>query len=292
MDCIGLVTVLYRSNDVLEGFFKSLSNQTYKNYHLFLIDNSPSIECDQILDNLMVRYPIVKWTHIKNNENVGVAKGNNQGIELAMKNGYPYTLLLNNDIEFDDPDAIFKLQQTAQLHNESIIIPKILFYDTRRIWMAGGGYVYSKGITYHEGEGCLDDERFNSAKYFSYAPTCFMLIKNEVFKQIGLMDEKYFVYFDDTDFCYRAHINGFNILYNPEVSILHKVSSSTGGNRSLFTIFYANRNRLYFIRKNFRGLNYAIAFFVTIVSRGLLLIAYNKNERRELIKAIKAGLSL
>lgn len=290
MPKLGLVTVLFNSNDVLEGFLKSISSQSFKDYHLYLVDNTPSEVTDHLITELVNKYQIVAYTHIKNTENVGVAKGNNQGIELSLESGSKYTILLNNDIEFEDESLIQQMTEEADLKNENMIIPKILFYDSMKIWMAGGTLLKYQGITKHVGEGEIDHGQFEDVKYFEYAPTCFMLIRNEVFRNVGLMDEKYFVYFDDTDFIYRAVKFGYKVLYLPKFTVLHKVSSSTGGGESLFTIYYGTRNRIYFIRKNLTGFTYFVSLAFTLSTRVIKFIQYDKLRRGKMIKGLFEGL--
>ena len=125
---IGLVTVLYKSDNVLEDFFLSLGTQSYTNYFLYCIDNSPSQNTKRLVSQLAIKFNLIdKILHIENNENTGVASGNNQGIELAFKNGCEYILLLNNDIEFKQSDLLEDLVNTALEKKESIVIPKIFF---------------------------------------------------------------------------------------------------------------------------------------------------------------------
>src|SRR5690606_8850734 len=93
--------------------------------------------------------------------------------------------------------------------------------------------------------------------------TCFMLVDNRLFGEIGLMDPAYFVYFDDTDFVYRAVKRKHAVYYMSRLVVLHKESTATGGIRSPFFTHYFNRNRIYFIRKNFRGFQRCAALFVT-----------------------------
>ncbi len=96
---IGLVTVLYKSETVLDGFFESLRKQTFKDFKLYIVNNaSPDGSLKKaLLEKEKVDYPI---EIIDNENNVGVAKGNNQGIERALYEKSEYILLLNNDIEF------------------------------------------------------------------------------------------------------------------------------------------------------------------------------------------------
>ena len=292
MEKLGLVTVIFNGPEVLDGFFKSVSIQSHKDYILYLIDNSSTLESDKLINNLLLKYNITSYKHIKNESNVGVAMANNQGIELSIQEGTSHTILLNNDIEFSDANLFETILKRAVTDDETIVIPKILFYDSRKIWMAGGKFDMLKGLANHIGEGEENSSKFNTEKYFKYAPTCFMLINNRLFKDIGLMDEKYFVYFDDSDFLFRAYKKGYLVKYLPHLEILHKVSSSTGGKESLFSIYYSNRNRIYFIKRNFKGFNYFIAMFVTMTSRIWKYIRYNKEEKEKLIQAIMSGLKM
>ena len=289
---IGLVTVLYQSDSVLPGFFKSLSAQTFKDYHLFLIDNSPTAAMPEIIDALNEQYPLSRYTYIANSENKGVAFGNNQGIELSLNAGCSHTLLLNNDIEFDQVHLLAGMYRHAVAYKEVMIVPKILFFDSRRIWMAGGRLLKWRGYTMHVGGLQEDGPAYNKPGYFDYAPTCFMLIDNSLFAEVGRMDPTYFVYFDDTDFVYRAVKRGHQVYYMPEFVILHKESTSTGGIQSPFFTFYFNRNRLFFVRKNFRGVQRAVALLVTGLAAFRNLVRYNRSSRKILFKALKEGLFL
>lgn len=289
---IGLVTVLFNSDTVLQGFIESLTKQSFTDYHLYLIDNTSNSTTDELLHKLVSENGITNYTHIKNEKNVGVAKGNNQGIELSIKEGSTYTLILNNDIEFTQPNLLSDMLAYAEDNNEPIIIPKIYFYDTKKVWMAGGKFLMYKGSTIHVGEGHDDSAAYGREAYFKYAPTCFMLLSNEVFERVGMMDEKYFVYYDDTDFMYRAYQNGFKVKLLPQLHVYHKVSALTGGTESLFSIYYGTRNRIYFIGKNLTGLPYTISMLFTITTRFIKYLKFNKQQRKELIKGLDAGFKL
>lgn len=289
---VGLVTVLYGSDNVLDGFLKSLSVQTFTDYHLYLIDNATNDNTNKLLKDLTSKYSITNYTHVKNTANAGVARGNNQGIELSINEGSTYTLLLNNDIEFLQPELLTDMVLHAETRAESIIIPKIYFYDNKKIWMAGGAFAMYKGLTTHIGEGDDDGPIYNEEKYFDYAPTCFMLIDNQVFKKAGLMDEKYFVYYDDTDFMYRVYQCGYKVKLLPLLHVYHKVSTSTGGKTSPFTIFYGTRNRIYFIRKNLKGLEYFCSLGFTICSRLLRFSQFDSEQRAQIIRGVREGFKL
>lgn len=289
---IGLVTVLFNSADVLPGFFESLNKQDLENYWLYIIDNSlDDLSYDSSVA-LIEQYGMKNVTLIKNADNVGVAKGNNQGIELALASDCEYVLLLNNDIEFDDPALIRKMLAVATERNQKLLVPKIYFFDSGNIWCAGGYINKWTGTTTHRGEGEQDNGQYDTDGSVNYAPTCFMLIHKSVFAKIGVMDEKYFVYYDDTDFVWRANRSELEIYYWAEGEVKHKVSSSTGGSASAFTTYYAQRNRLYFIRKNFGFFSKIISLSYYFITRLLKWDLFSKKLRKPFFSAIKDGLKM
>lgn len=289
---IGLVTVLYNSDDVLEGFFKTVSAQDYKNYILYLIDNSANEKTDSLINNLLKKYPVAVHHHLKTGGNIGVAAGNNAGIKAAIADNCTHLLILNNDIEIEQDYCFSKMIAIVQEKKEDIIVNKVLYYANRKVWMAGGYMDNWRALGVHYNGGDENDATFSIAKYITYAPTCFMLVSTRVFENIGIMDEKYFAYYDDTDFVYRACKQGYKLYYDPSLTVLHKVSSSSGGDNSLFYIYYANRNKIYFIRKNYKGIGKYISLTYTLLSRVLFYFKFDKERKVKLIQAIKDGFKM
>jgi GT2 family glycosyltransferase len=288
----GLVTVLYNSADVLEGFFKSLAAQTYKNWHLEVIDNSPdnaSMACAQQLAKL---HGIEGIHFVKNPGNFGVAKGNNQGIESCLDLKCDYVILLNNDIEFADASLFEKIALEIDQHGYEMLVPKVYYFDTGKLWYAGGSIKEFFGKVKHFGDGEEDSLKYSIDCFTGYAPTCFMAIKASVFKVAGLMDERYFVYGDDTDFVLRCLRAKIKLRYLGNLSLRHKVSSSTGGDESEFSIYYGNRNRLFFIRKNLAGVVRVSAILWFFSTRLVRYYLYSGAKRKILLKAMKDGLKL
>lgn len=284
MSKIGFVTVLFNSDSVLEGFFESLSLQRNQNFIVYMIDNSYSKESEIFIKSLIEKFNLQNQIrHIINNSNEGVAKGNNQGIELAIKDGCDYILIGNNDIEFYQEDLFDILIEKCEINK--IVAPQVLYHNTNQIWFAGGHIHKYKALAIHENEFAVskhEEERFTE-----YAPTCFVLFHKEVFEKVGLMDEKYFVYWDDTDFIVRAIKKGFKILYLPSYIIQHKVSISTGGRTSLFSTYYFLRNRLYFIRKHFKGLSFVSSLCYTYFTSFAKIVLYDMKRKKVIIKAIR-----
>ena len=289
---LGLVTVLYKSDEVLEGFYRSLQRQTYTHYRLYVIDNSPNEQTDALLASLNRQFPLPYVEHLKSAGNIGVAAGNNAGIRKALSDGCSHVVLLNNDIEFEQDFLFERLVALVTEKGEKLAVPRIYYYDTRRIWMAGGHIDKWRALGVHEGYNKPDGPAYDTGKYIGYAPTCFMVVSKEVFDRIGLMDEQYFAYYDDVDFVARALKAGFRLWYEPSLTVLHKVSSSSGGDESPFYIYYSNRNKLYYIRKNQRGIFRVIPVIYLLLSRMVFWLRYNGTGRKKLVQGIRDGFKM
>lgn len=249
MSKVGIVTVLYNSQRVLEEFFESLNNQTYKDFTLYLIDNNSPDKSLIIARNLAKKVSF-SCVFIPEKENWGVAKGNNIGIKAALDDQCQYILLSNNDVVLNNSNTIETLVNKMDTTHVDILCPKIYYYtDPTLVWAAGGDFINSDTTTKHFGSKKKDEGQFDEEMYIRYTPTCFVLIRRDVFNKIGIMDERYFVYYDDSDFMYRAINHDLKILYTPATSLLHNESSSTGS-QSPFQIYYMERNRLIFTKKH------------------------------------------
>lgn len=285
---IGLVTVLYKCDEVLPDFFKSISIQTHTDYILYLVDNSASEATDLMISRCLTEYPVTAYKHIKTGGNLGVAAGNNTGIKLSLADNCDHVLILNNDIEIEQAHMFSQLVSLADEKGEAMIVPKIYYYGENKLWMAGGYMDEWRALGVHYGMDKEDGPAYNVAKHCTYSPTCFMLVKKEVFEKNGIMDEKYFCYYDDTDFVLRATRLGYRIFYDPSLVLLHKVSSSVGTN-SPFYVYYSNRNKIYFIRKNFRGFRRWFALGYTLLSRVAFWLGFDKVRKQKLIQGLKDG---
>jgi GT2 family glycosyltransferase len=247
---IGVVTVTYNSACVIDGFLSSLSRQSLHDFVLCVVDNSSS---DDTLERIR-QYSDPRITVIASQENVGVACGNNLGIRAMLEAGCETVLLINNDTEFGS-DLLSNLWNGLREHKCDMTVPKIMYFDDpTKIWCAGGCFDRLKGyLSVHYGQGDVDQGQFDEVRRVDYSPTCCMLIRKDTFARIGFMDEKYFIYGDDADFCLRAKRIGVCMVYLPSATLWHKVSSLTGGSQSEFALRQLTCNHIYFICKNFKA---------------------------------------
>jgi GT2 family glycosyltransferase len=288
---IGIVTVLYNSDDVLPDFFTSLAGQTVVRFRLYVIDNSVTDTGIRISRTLADRHGID--VHLLfNNANVGVAKGNNQGIDLALADGCSHVLLANNDTQFA-PDTICLLLDAVIGGADVVATPKIMYHgEPTRLWYGGGHIDAWRMLTPHDGMKEIDYGQYNNVRHVGYAPTCFMMFDAAVFARTGRMDEQFFVYYDDTDFVWRMNALGIRIRFVPESVVLHKVSTSTGGDRSPFSLYYTNRNRVYFIRKNLQGVPKLVALCYMLTTRCVQTLLLPRAQSARLWKGVRDGFSM
>lgn len=286
MEKIGLVTITYNSEAVIRDFLHSTLSQTFQNFVLYIIDNnSQDNTLDILKENTDSRIKLVQ-----NKKNFGVAKANNQGIELALKDNCTQVLIINNDVEFEK-QLFEKMLQIQKDNNCSLVVPKMMYFDNPDyIWYAGSNFIKSKGfLPIHKGIKQKDIAQFDGIYPVEYAPTCCLLIKKEVFLDVGMMDERYFVYFDDTDFSYRVLKDGrHKLFFFSDIKFYHKVGSLTnslkkenkGEYRGDFFIKQNTRNHIYFLKKI--GGFYAYLFILFLFFKNNLRFIISPHFRKNL----------
>ena len=281
---IGIITILYNSDEVLRGFMKSVANQSYKNIKIYFIDNSPNSETHYLLSKLLREYHLDnKSTYKSNIENIGFAKANNYGIKLAIDDGCEYVILANNDIEFYEKDFFSNLIQNVS--QSPIITPKILYKTPYNLIWYAGGYINSfTGLAKMYGHKQKDSKRYSKNYLTDFAPACFLFVKSSVFLEVGLFDENFFVYFEDADWCLRCNKLGLRVLVMGSECVYHKVSHSSGGKHSPVYVRLMSEGRLYFIYKNFKGLSYLTAMSLAIIITLVRLLFYSRIKRSAVVK--------
>lgn len=261
---IGIVTVLYNSETVLPDFLRSLEVQTYRNFVVYFVDNASRDRSLELCKGSGTRFLV-----IENERNEGVARGNNQGIVAALADGCEYILLLNNDVTFEN-SLFADLLAGMEKHRADMVTPLIYYYEPRDlIWCAGGTFstIYGKRGK-HFGIDERDQGQHVNDRQVDYSPTCCVLVHKSVFAHVGLMDERYFVYWDDSDWMLRAKVKGITLWYLSQPKLWHKVSSLTDGMYSDFTTRYGRRNNAYY---HFKHLPLPVAASFTAVYSSFFL---------------------
>ncbi len=188
---------------------------------------------------------------IENKKNYGFAKGNNIGMDYALKNLNPdYILLLNNDTVVDKDFLKILVREGETDPKIGFLGPKMYYYDNPDvIWCIGGKIDWKLARGLHVGINETDIGQYPTKIDFDYINGSCLLIKRRVLEEIGLFDEKFFLYFEETDLALRASKKGYKNTYIPNAKILHKVSKSGGGIKKEIGLYYITRNRWFFMKK-------------------------------------------
>lgn len=272
-DKIAVVIVNYNGMEdtaaCIESIKKSDGTAELK---IILVDNA-STENEAL--KIQKLYPDI--ITIRNEENCGFSAGNNIGIKAALEDGCKFIMLLNNDTVIS-PDMIELLRKECTTN--TVVIPKMLYYSKpETIWYDGGEINRWTGNAKNSNMGKLDD-RSNSIRYCTFATGCCMMINAAVFHNVGLLDEDYFMYCEDTDFCIRLSQASVQIKYVPAAKLWHKVSSSTGGSDSPFCIYYLTRNRLNYVKK-YKEQFHMTAYPFTLMSRYIRMLQCKDEAKRK-----------
>lgn len=240
----------------------SIKKIKYTNYKIIIVDNAST---DDSIIKIKNNISEIDYELLIAKENNGFSSGNNIAIRKSLDLGADYILLLNNDtiVEVDFLDKLI-----SEFDNDLYIgatTPKILYEsDREKVWYNGGKIKSITGKTKH-----FDyDRNIKEAKYYegdvSFASGCCICISKEVIEKIGLLDESYFLYDEDVDYCLRITRAKYLIKYVPQSVIFHKVSASTGTNSGLIQ-YYIIRNKFLTIKKHYIGIKSIIPYIYSIV---------------------------
>lgn len=265
---IAVVIVNWNGRSLLSACLTSVFNQTTPPGLVIVVDNGST---DGSVSYLRTHWP--RATVLETEANLGFSGGNNRGISAALAAGSDYILLLNNDAELR-PGALEHLRSALQQGGpgEWAAAPKILYRrDPGVIWSAGGRFDWWRGVSVDRGTNEPDQGQYDRAEAVEFANACCLLVRSRAFHHLGLLDEEYFLYFEDADFAARLSRAGGRIVYEPAACVLHDVFGSSRGapaRPSQVALYYSTRNRWQFIAKNAPDpVRRVVAHSFTVLSR-------------------------
>ncbi len=275
---LAIITINYNSSENTIKLLESLKNQTDKDFEVIVVDNN-SDDVGKLMDYKTTETNII---YIKNDRNLGFSGGNNVGIKKALENGVDWVLLLNNDTWVE---SSFMRHLKASLEGKEGIVGLALDEGERTAF--AGKVEWLKPTLSH-----ITTLKVVMTKSVDklYVIGGAMLIHKSVFDRVGLLDENYFLYFEDADFCQRALKARIPVSFLPEIKISHSVSATTKKLGSPMLLQYHYRNALYFNLKNgpwcIKLLVWPWSWFVAVKQIVKIIIGKNKEQSFAILKGV------
>ena len=201
---------------------------------------------------IAAEFPAVRLVTL--GENRRFAGGNNEGVRRALAEGADAVALLNNDTHAD-PGLFEHLLLALEQHTGPAAAAPLNYYGvpSDRIWYAGGRISPEWGLASHRGLRERDRGQYREVEETGYLTGCCLIAQREVWEKVGLLDERYFIYAEDADWCLRARSAGVALLFVPTARLWHSVSASSGA-MSPWKIYQRTRANLTLFATHARGL--------------------------------------
>ncbi|MBM0065895.1 glycosyltransferase family 2 protein [Alkalicoccobacillus gibsonii] len=223
---------------------ESLEKQTYDNFRIVILDNNSQDKSGELLRERFSNHKI-----ILNEKNLGYTGGNNIGINYAQKCNADYIYIVNNDTIHEQRSLLDNFVDVMENDKKiGIIGPKIVDKTYGNIQS-----IYDGSRWWDKIEHEIGLNRDNS----TFTPVlrilgCSMLFRTELVEKIGDLDEGFFMYSDEDDFCLRANLNGYSVIYNQKFEVKRNTDSDKKTYNKRKT-YYCTRNKILMLNKNFNG---------------------------------------
>ncbi len=240
MKKVAVVVLNFEVEDLVRKCIASIKKSTHTLLKIIIVDNSKNSRLRNLKSDGSVSL-------IEAGKNLGYTGGNNIGIRYALEKGADFIFILNPDTTVDKHTVAVLVEKAIQ-YSTWILSPKIYFAGTNIIWYAGGVFDFANVLGKHTGVDDVDEGQYGEDKEVDFATGAAMFVYSKVFKEVGLFDERYFLYYEDSDLCFRAKKAGFKIMYIADALVYHENAQSTGLG-SPMQDYYITRNRMLFASK-------------------------------------------
>jgi GT2 family glycosyltransferase len=281
---VAIVILNWNNLDDTLGCIESLRRSSYRNCRMVVVDNGSTDGSQAGLREI----PDIDLVEIEHN--IGPTRGQNVGVKRALEDSCDYVVLANNDIVVHE-EMIARLVAAAEADPlVGIAAPKMYYFEPPDLlWFAGGTVSRWRGKSKHIGFKQPDAGQHDRPREIDYVGAAAMLVRREVYEQIGGENPAYFIYFNDTDFCMRAKGAGWKVLYTPDAILWHKVSTAVVDDSPNFW-FQKNRSRAVFVRKLARRHRLVALAYIAMFDTPRDLIRLAWLGRRDCIVAYLRGL--
>lgn len=240
---ISIILNTNRKVDTLECL-ESLMRNTYPNQKVIVLDNHST---DGSVLSIREAYPEVQIIEL--DENLGYAGNNNVGIKAALEQNADWVFVLNEDIILDGECLARLVEETAKDPQIGVVGPLVYHYDEPNVIQSAGGLLGKYWESVHIGQNEADQGQYSRTRLVDWISGCAILVRREAIEQAGMLDRKFFIYWEETEWCIRISHAGWKIISVPQAHIWHK-----GVNRNYqpkpSTTYYTTRNRLFTLAKH------------------------------------------
>jgi len=243
---------------------RSLKASTYSNLSILLVDNGST---DDSANLFKERFPEIEL--IETGENLGYAGGNNVGMRHAISQGAEYVFLVNNDVTVA-PETVSRLVSATEGHESTGATGALVFWrdEPEKLYAAYGVVDFSEAIVKLKGRNSRSPDRFSEPMEVDWVLGCAILLRRKAIEDVGELDERFFAYHDEVDWCTRARKKGYRIVLVPGARVWHAGQSSTGGERyASAKRYFVGRNSVLFARKHATTRQWAkfvVLFFASV----------------------------
>ncbi|WP_018985176.1 glycosyltransferase family 2 protein [Methylophilus methylotrophus] len=283
MQKIAIVILNWHGGADTAACIESLGRLKYSNFNVIIVDNASTDNSIELITNAIhqqsksdsaILFQVIepdtigsktqpscvdaKFNLIKAPINGGFAYGNNFGINAAMSDArFGYVWILNNDVVVD-PDALNELVNKAEQSTSPMVGSLLVYFDDRQTIQCVGGVSFNifKAVGKQVGQGDTWTKGSNLPEpdNLSYIAGASMLVNMEAIRQFGIMDERYFLYYEEMDWALQLAKAGKMVVATKSI-VFHKEGASIGtssrSKRSLLSYYYLARNLVIFYRKNY-----------------------------------------
>lgn len=278
---VSIISVNYNQPSVTEALLQSIfETNTYPDIEVIIVDNASN---ENPVEKWKIDYPEVVF--IRSQVNLGFAGGNNIGIRASKGD---FVFLVNNDTEFSAGLIQTLVNTFDEFPDTGIVCPKINYFDQKDL-IQYLGYTELHPITARNkciGQYELDRGQFDNQTYITaFAHGAAMLVSRKAIVDVGLMDEIFFLYYEEFDWCLRFQHARYQIRVNSNVVIFHKESISVGSDSSLKN-YYMTRNRILLMRRHTSFLQLVLFYlYFTFLVFPRNIIQYALKRRFDKIRA-------
>jgi GT2 family glycosyltransferase len=240
---VSVIVVNWNGKEYLRDCFQSLCAQTFSDFEVILVDNGST---DGSVEYVQGNLP--GWAKVLTNiRNEGFSGGNNRGIREASGK---YIVLLNNDAQAD-PRWLEELVKVAQKNPQAgMLASRIYLRGGSKVIDNVGHLIYRDGLNRGRGRLEVDHGQYENLEEVLFPSGCAALYRREMLEDVGLFDEDFFAYGDDTDLGLKGRLAGWKCLYVPKAIVHHRYSQSSSP-YSPMKAFYVERNRVWIAVKYF-----------------------------------------